>query len=128
MNTRDPKSENVNRVRKKQIGLKHFLILSYAASLFIVLAYYAAPYAMEGAQMAIIGICLFSMAAGFLGMVVSIAISLSIAAFSQRSEEKKRRDQIIVMKMLVSFVAMTIGPSLLALCTIIAIGSFFSGF
>ena len=75
--------------------------------------------------MAVIGMCFCSVAVGFLGMVISIAISISIAAFSQRSEERKRRDQIIVMKMLFTFVVVTIGPPFLAMCSIIAISHLF---
>lgn len=124
INAHEPKNVPAANAPRKQIGLKRFLILSYTASLLLVLAYYAAPIAIEWLQMAVIVTYLFSMAVGFLGMVISLAISVSIALFSRRSEEKKRRDQKIAMRMLISFVAITIGPPLVAFCAIIAIENF----
>jgi len=100
-------------------------MLSYAASFFLVLVYYAAPHVMDGLQMTIFGICIFSMIVGFLGVVVSIAISLAIVAFSRRPEEMKRKHQMIVMKMLTFFVVVTIGPSFFTLCTTLTISRFF---
>ena len=120
-----PKEHQLNVMPRKQIGLGRFLILSYLASLLLVLIYYVAPYFGVGLQIAIIAACVISVFVGFLGIVISLVISLSIIAFSREPEEKKRKSQRLVMKMLLTFVGITIGPSFVVMAIVCTVGILF---
>ena len=103
---------------KKQFDLKHLLIFSYATSLLVVAAYFVAPYFVGLLQITLIGICVISIFVGSFGMLLSLIISIAVTVFSRKPEIEKRNDQKLVMKMLATFLAIAIVPTIVAMSVI----------
>ncbi len=105
----------------KRFGLKEFLIFSYIAPLFLVFVYYLSPHLQTAMLFVTMYVLFFGMIVGTMGTIITLMASSAVWAFSRKSVEDKRKDQIVLMKMLTTFVAISAGPPLIAFALIMCL-------